>query len=453
MVGGLYSVIVTEIVQTLVLCCAAFITCGVALGEVGGYEGLVEKVPPQWLTLLHDGGGFDLNPYPYRWFSMLMGLPFLTLFFHTADQEMVQRGLSARDLAHGQAGCVAGGFLKIIPPLMFVFPGVIARVLDHEKAWGDLGCPEPFKGPCENADRAFPMLVNRLLPPGLLGVVLGAMLAALMSSMSAVFNSTSTIFTMDIFPLLRGPRPTMTAPPPGGSPDMARDYEALTRQAAVDDDKLTVRVGRLAAVVACLVGMLWVPVLKVMPAGLYDFIQSLAAAIGPPILMVFSNAIMIRARLPEAAAIASLAAGHTTAALFLIARASGWASPGGQEFLDDFVLCAVFPALASGATLALYHIAQRKAGGYVAFVSIGSAPEEAERPPGRDGQERDSEALLPAGGAAVRHRNTGQVAAGPTEGERPARPQGGCVHREDPSLHYYSAVLWVVVITLVVYFK
>eukprot|EP00854_Cymbomonas_tetramitiformis_P001497 gene1497-2125_t len=206
-IGGLHAIIVTEVLQTAFLGLSSIIMMLYSLRAVGGWAALLEKLPGFWLVLLQDGDAFEWEPapYPYRWLSMLLGFPFLTCFFHCADQEMVQRGLASRNLDHARGGAIAAGFLKILPPFIFVFPGMIARVLDTEEGWGELGCGSDYKGTCSSADRAFPLLVNRLLPSGLAGIVVATLLVALMSSLAAVFNSISTVFTLDIYQKIHAP--------------------------------------------------------------------------------------------------------------------------------------------------------------------------------------------------------------------------------------------------------
>src|SRR5262249_44211554 len=134
------------------------------------------------------------------------------------DQVIVQRTLSAKNIEHAKGGTVLAGFLKILPVFMLVVPGMIARAL----------YPNEMKA---GSNAAFPLLVSRLMPTGLQGVMIAAMLAALMSSLSAVFNSSSTIFTMDFYKKFR----------PGAS------------------EKHLVNVGRLATTVMVLLSMLWIP--------------------------------------------------------------------------------------------------------------------------------------------------------------------------------------------------
>ena len=110
------------------------------------------------------------------------------------DQSIVQRVLAAKSIAHARAGCVLAGYLKLLPPLLFVLPGMAARVL-YDGA--------ELEASAEGFNSALPLLVTRLLPTPVLGLMVASMLAALMSSLASVFNSASTLFTMDVWRYLR----------------------------------------------------------------------------------------------------------------------------------------------------------------------------------------------------------------------------------------------------------
>jgi len=159
---------------------------------------------------------------------------------------IVQRVLAAKDEGHAKAGVVLAGFLKILPVFMLVVPGMIARSLYPEEMSAD-------------SNSAFPLLVVRLMPVGLVGLMVAAMLAALMSSLASVFNSSSTIFTMDFYRKVR---------PAAGEREL-------------------VNVGRMATVIMVGLGLLWIPFMKYINAQLYVYLQSVQAYISPPIAAVF----------------------------------------------------------------------------------------------------------------------------------------------------------------------
>ncbi len=211
--GGLAAVIYTEVIQTVILVLGAFVLMFIGLSEVGGWSGLRAAVPPDFFHMMKPADHAD-----FPWTGIFFGAPLLGIWYWCTDQVIVQRVLSAKDISHAKRGTVLAGFLKILPVFMLVVPGMIARA--------------KFPAQMEaNSNSAFPTLVVELLPSGLLGVMVAAMLAALMSSLSAVFNSSSTIFTMDFY---KRWRPEAT-------------------------DAHLVTVGRFATVIMVALGLAWIP--------------------------------------------------------------------------------------------------------------------------------------------------------------------------------------------------
>ena len=182
---------------------------------------------------------------------------------------MVQRTLAAKSLSHAQGGTIFAGYLKILPLFMMVFPGMISRALYSD----EVGCYRPedcvrvcgSRNGCSNI--AYPMLIMRLMPTGLKGLMLAVMLAALMSDLTSIFNSSATLFTVDI-------------------------YQQFRRTKKCSDRELMI-VGRVFVCVMVVVGVLWVPVIQDMQgAQLYIYIQSIAAYFSPPIGAVYLLAVL-----------------------------------------------------------------------------------------------------------------------------------------------------------------
>uniref|UniRef100_A0A8C0V377 Sodium/glucose cotransporter 2-like n=1 Tax=Cyanistes caeruleus TaxID=156563 RepID=A0A8C0V377_CYACU len=197
-----------------------------ALGAVGGLQGLRERYPlalppnssgpcgrprPDAFHLLRDPGSGDL-PWP----GLLLGLGIISAWYWCTDQVIVQRCLAGRSLTHVRAGCVVCGYLKVLPMFLMVLPGMAARVLFPEV----VGCADPqgCSRACGSAlscsNVAYPRLVLSLLPPGLRGLMLAVVLAALMSSLASIFASAGALFTLDVFQKLRpgaGPRQLLLA--------------------------------------------------------------------------------------------------------------------------------------------------------------------------------------------------------------------------------------------------
>jgi len=268
--GGLRAVIYTEVLQTVVLIGgSAFLTL-LGLRAVGGWSGLEARVPAHFFSMWKPADHPD-----FPWTGIVFGAPILGIWYWCTDQYIVQRVLAARNGAEARHGTILAGFLKLLPVFIFVLPGVIARALYPE-----------VQGPA--ADQAYPILVTRLLPLGLRGVVVAALLAAVMSSLASVFNSCSTLVTWDV-------------------------YRKLRPQAS---EGQLVAVGRAATAVLVVLGLLWIPFMKYISSQLYLYLQSVQAYIAPPIAACFLLGLFVR-RLNGAGAVASLLTGFALGAMRL----------------------------------------------------------------------------------------------------------------------------------------
>ncbi len=287
--GGLAAVIYTEVIQTVILVLGALVLMFIGLEQVGGWSGLEAKVPAEFFHMMKPATDKD-----FPWTGIFFGAPLLGIWYWCTDQVIVQRVLSAKDVAHAKAGTVLAGFLKILPVFMLIVPGMIARALYPQEMAAD-------------SNSAFPLLVVRLMPQGLQGVLVAAMLAALMSSLSAVFNSSSTIFTMDFYKKLK----------PAAS------------------EKQLVKVGRVATVLMVILGLAWIPFIGRISGQLWIYLQSVQAYISPPIAAVFLFGIGWQ-RINGQGAITSLLAGFVLGALrFILEVVYAGNLPGG--FLGWFV--------------------------------------------------------------------------------------------------------------------
>lgn len=177
--------------------------------------------------------------------------------------------LAAKGIDDARRGTIFGGFLKLLPVFIFVIPGVIAYALS-QRGMLELNTP----------DQALPALIGTLLPIGIRGLVVAGLLAALMSSLSSVFNSCSTIITLDIYKKLK--------------PDTS--------------EKKLVFVGRIATIAMVGFGLLWIPFMKSISGQLYQYLQSVQAYISPPIAAVFLIGLFWK-RVNSHGAIASLITG------------------------------------------------------------------------------------------------------------------------------------------------
>lgn len=261
-VGGLRAVIYTEIIQTFIMIFGSLALTIIGFIKVGGWDGLTAKVPREFFSMWKP---VDHPNFP--WTGIVFGAPILGIWYWCTDQYIVQRVLAARNEEEARRGVIFAGYLKILPVFIFVLPGIISSALYPD-----------ITGP--NSDRAFPALVTRLLPTGLKGIVIAGLLAALMSSLSSVFNSTSTLITWDFYRKFK----------PSAS------------------ERELVIVGRVATAFIVLLGFLWIPFMKYISSQLYVYLQSVQAYISPPIAASFLFGILTR-RVNGAGAIASLITG------------------------------------------------------------------------------------------------------------------------------------------------
>src|SRR6201993_5266430 len=246
--GGLAAVIYTDTVQTLILISGAVALTIIGLGKVGGLAHLRTMVPPDYFHMIK-----PVSDPNFPWTGIFFGAPILGIWYWCTDQVIVQRVLSAKDEGHAKASTIFAGFLKILPVFMLVLPGLIAVAL-----YRDLFKFGP-DGQVLNGDIAFPTLIINLLPSGLVGLMIAALLAALMGAMSSVFNSASTLITLDF-------------------------YKKFRPQAT---EKNLVRFGQIATGVMVLLGLLWVPFIHLISSQLYIYLQSVQAYISPPIASCF----------------------------------------------------------------------------------------------------------------------------------------------------------------------
>ena len=255
--GGLRAVIYTDMIQTFILLAGTGAVTYFGLHELGGWDAMMTTIseaslqpgnPPteRFFNLWRPN---DDTSYP--WTGMLFGAPILGVWYWCTDQFIVQRTLSAKDISNARKGTLFAGFLKLLPVFLFFLPGVIAYALAQK---GMLNFS------LDNPDKALPAMINGFLPIGLKGLAISGLLAALMSSLSSAFNSSSTLITFDF-------------------------YKQFKPQAT---EKELVWVGQLATLILVIASFLWIPFMKtLMGGGLFHYLQSVQAYISPPIAAVF----------------------------------------------------------------------------------------------------------------------------------------------------------------------
>lgn len=282
--GGLTAVMWTDFIQTILMVLGALSLTIISLIEVGGYEKLIHDF--QYVSSDPEFTGYDKNnqscnkvPENFRhiirepsdpelpWPGIIFGLSISAVWYWCSDQVIVQRALSARSLTDAKAGCILAGYLKLTPLFLLVLPGMAARVLYRN----EIGCSDPdmcksicdSEGGCSNI--AYPTLVLRLMPVGARGMMLSVMLAALMSSLTSIFNSSSTIFTMDIWKRIRR---------------NCSELELLI-------------VGKAFIIVLVGISIAWIPIIKLAQGSqLFHYIQSVTSFLAPPVCAVYLLAIL-----------------------------------------------------------------------------------------------------------------------------------------------------------------
>ncbi|XP_042654751.1 sodium/glucose cotransporter 5 isoform X1 [Tyto alba] len=276
--GGLAAVIYTDALQTLIMVLGAIVLAVKAFNAIGGYPNLEEaylkavpsKIVPNTTCHLPRADAMHLFRDPVSgdlpWTGMTFGLSIMATWYWCTDQVIVQRSLSAKSLCHAKAGSILASYLKMLPLFVIIMPGMISRVLYPDT----VACVDPEECTrvcgaavgCSNV--AYPKLVVELMPSGLRGLMIAVMMAALMSSLTSIFNSSSTLFTMDIWRKLR----------PG-----AGERELLL-------------VGRAVTVVLVALSVVWIPILQSSSGGqLYVYIQAVTSYLAPPVTVVFVLAV------------------------------------------------------------------------------------------------------------------------------------------------------------------
>src|SRR5436190_19206974 len=294
--GGLAAVIYTDLVQTLILVFGAAVLTILGLHEVGGFSALHAALPPAYFHMMKPATDAD-----FPWTGIFFGAPILGIWYWCTDQVIVQRVLSAKTEGHAKAATIFAGFLKVLPVFMLVLPGLIAVAL-----YRDLFKFGP-NGQVLNGDIAYPTLIINLLPTGLVGVMIAALLAALMGAMSSVFNSASTLVTLDFYKKIK--------------PD------ATERQ--------LVGFGRVMTGVMVVLGLAWVPFIHLISSQLYIYLQSVPRYISPPIAACFILGILWP-RLNAQGAITSLLTGFVLGAVRFIFELMDRAA-GGHAFDNGFL--------------------------------------------------------------------------------------------------------------------
>lgn len=256
-IGGMKSVLYTSVLQTPILLLGSLIILVLGLKALGGWDEMmricsIEKVNEYGDTmtnLIRD----NRDPQ-YPWLGALIGSAVIGFWYWCTDQFIVQRVLSGKNEKESRRGTIFGAYLKLLPVFLFLIPGMIAFALSHE---GITVNGEVFR--LSTPDAAFPTLVAKLLPAGVKGLIVCGILAALMSSLASLFNSSAALFTIDFYQRFK--------------PDT--------------DPKKLVRIGQMATVVIVALGILWIPVMRSVGDVLYNYLQDVQSVLAPGIAAAF----------------------------------------------------------------------------------------------------------------------------------------------------------------------
>lgn len=261
--GGMKSVLYTSVLQTPILLLGSLIILVLGFRELGGWDEMmricsnvtVNDYGDSMTDLIRSNSDPD-----FPWLGALIGSSIIGFWYWCTDQYIVQRVLSGKNQREARRGSIFGAYLKLLPVFLFLIPGMIAFAL-HQKslAAGGEGFLPILASGMHNADAAFPSLVSKLLPAGVKGIVVCGILAALMSSLASLFNSSAMLFTIDFYKRFRPNTP----------------------------EKKLVVIGQVATVVIVLLGILWIPIMRSVGDVLYAYLQDVQSVLAPGIAAAF----------------------------------------------------------------------------------------------------------------------------------------------------------------------
>jgi solute:Na+ symporter, SSS family len=273
--GGLRAVIYTEAVQAIVLMAGALMISIGAFSRAGGWHAVMKGVDPSAISLIRPIGDPGV-PWP----GLLLGIPLLGFYYWCTNQTIVQRMLSAKSVDHARWGALFAGLLKLPVLFLIVLPGTCALLLFPQ---------------LPRADLVYPNLILQLLPSGLVGLVVAGFVAATMVSISSMFNSASTLITMDV---IKQFKPTLS-------------------------DSQVVRIGRVSTALLLVVAVVWAPQLQLFPS-LWQYLQAVLAYVVPPVVALFLVGMIWRGATADGAAATMLLGSVCGFALFMINVVLRW---------------------------------------------------------------------------------------------------------------------------------
>ncbi len=268
--GGMKAVLYTSVLQTPILLIGSIAVLIIGLVKIGGWQEMMDICSAN--ITVHGDSMTSLMRSPkdpdFPWTGVILGSAIIGFWYWCTDQYIVQRVLSGRDMKQSRRGTIFGAYLKLTPVFIFLIPGMIAYALTQKI---DPATGQPMLTLASN-DAAFSTLVKVLLPKGFTGIVVGGILAALMSSLASLFNSSAMLFTVDFY----------------------QKYKANK------SEKHYVFVGRIATVAIVLLGIAWIPVMKGLGKVLYEYLQDVQSLLAPGIAAVFLLGIVSKKTTPAA---------------------------------------------------------------------------------------------------------------------------------------------------------
>ena len=273
--GGMRAVVYTEAIQAVILILGAASVTFIGLDKLGGWANLKELAGSDHFNMWRPMADPD-----FPWTGLLFGGTIVGVWYWCTDQYIVQRVLAAKNIQAGRRGAIFGSLLKLTPVFIFLVPGMIAYAMTKT---GQLHV--------EQSDQAFAAIMTQLLPTGLRGLVAAGLLAALMSSLASVFNSCSTLFTIDIYQKLFPETP----------------------------EKKLLNIGRVATGIVVILGIAWIPIMQNISGVLYEYLQSVQSYIAPPITAIFLLGIFWK-RINKQGALATLVGGFILGMSRLVAE-------------------------------------------------------------------------------------------------------------------------------------
>ena len=307
--GGLAAVVITDSFQSILIIGGSAALTGIALAKVGSIDAVVHGVPADFWQLIRPRSHPD-----FPWHAMFLGYPVLGIWFWCTDQTIVQRVLGAKDLRQGQLGAVFAGFLKILPPFIFLLPGILCRVLHPG---------------LEDSDAAFMTMVTHHMPVGMVGLIVAVLIAAVVSTIDSGLNSFSTVFTLDVY--VRKLRPSSTS-------------------------KEIKWVGRLATVAAAGIAVACALAMETVAKDLFNLLQGVIAFIAPPMAAVFLIGVLWR-RATAKAALWSLIVGSVVSLTVGVCHFKNWPNEG---FWPHYLLVSFYLFVAIALFMTLVSLLTRK---------------------------------------------------------------------------------------------